>query len=47
MSVVNYQTRPDRTEPLQVSFEGIAGESHTGDIAIDDVSLIQGACTIS
>ena len=28
----------------QITFEGISGSSYTGDIAIDDVSLIEGIC---
>lgn len=28
----------------QVTFEGIAGSSYTGDIAIDDVSISSGSC---
>ena len=28
----------------QITFEGISGFSYTGDIAIDDVSLIEGIC---
>ena len=29
----------------QITFEGISGSSSTGDIAIDDVSLMEGICT--
>ena len=29
---------------LQVIFEGIAGSSYTGDIAIDDVAITSGSC---
>ncbi|XP_015762664.1 PREDICTED: uncharacterized protein LOC107341715 isoform X3 [Acropora digitifera] len=29
-----------------VTFEGIVGSSYTGNIAIDDVSLMEGACTV-
>ena len=29
----------------QITFEGISGSSYTGDIAIDDVSLMEGICT--
>ncbi|KAM7427033.1 hypothetical protein ABFA07_021757 [Porites harrisoni] len=29
----------------QISFEGVAGSSYTGDIAIDDVSLVPGSCS--
>ena len=28
----------------QITFEGIRGSSYTGDIAIDDVSLMEGIC---
>ena len=28
----------------QITFEGISGSFYTGDIAIDDVSLIEGIC---
>ena len=28
----------------QITFEGISGSSYTGDIAIDDVSLMEGIC---
>ena len=28
----------------QITFEGISGFSYTGDIAIDDVSLMEGIC---
>ena len=30
----------------QVIFEGITGTSYTGDIAIDDVEMIDGACPL-
>ena len=30
-----------------VSFEGIVGSSHTGDIAIDDVTIFSGSCDSS
>ena len=30
---------------MQITFEGIRGSSFTGDIAIDDVSLMDGMCT--
>ena len=30
---------------MQITFEGIKGSSYTGDIAIDDVSLMDGFCT--
>ena len=30
---------------VQITFEGIRGFSYTGDIAIDDVSLMNGMCT--
>ena len=29
---------------VQITFEGIRGSSYTGDIAIDDVSLMEGIC---
>ena len=29
---------------IQITFEGISGYSYTGDIAIDDVSLLEGIC---
>ena len=31
---------------LQVIFEGITGTSYTGDIAIDDVEIMDGACPL-
>lgn len=31
---------------LQVIFEGITGTSFTGDIAIDDVEIMDGACPL-
>ena len=30
----------------QVIFEGITGTSYTGDIAIDDVEILDGACPL-
>ena len=30
---------------MQITFEGIRGFLFTGDIAIDDVSLVHGMCT--
>ena len=30
---------------MQITFQGIRGSSYTGDIAIDDVSLMDGFCT--
>lgn len=29
---------------LQVTFEGITGSSYTGDVAIDQVQIIEGSC---
>ena len=29
---------------IEVTFEGITGTSFTGDIAIDDVSIVEGMC---
>ena len=29
---------------LQIVFEGVVGENNLGDIAIDDITVIQGAC---
>ena len=29
---------------IQITFEGIAGSSYTGDIAIDDVTITDGIC---
>ena len=41
---VNYQTLSNLFEPFQITFEGITGSKSTGDIAIDDFSLTEGAC---
>ncbi|XP_078370268.1 uncharacterized protein LOC144653914 isoform X2 [Oculina patagonica] len=42
----NHWIKAERTIPLNntVTFEGIAGSSWTGDVAIDDVSITNGSC---
>ena len=30
--------------PRQISFEGITGTGYQGDIALDDIKLLPGAC---
>ena len=45
------KTKQNKTKKLpallittQITFEGRSGSSYTGDIAIDDVSLMEGIC---
>ncbi|KAM7442470.1 hypothetical protein ABFA07_008624 [Porites harrisoni] len=42
----NYWIRARETIYLRhtITFEGIAGSSYTGDIAIDDVAITSGSC---
>jgi hypothetical protein len=41
-----YQSQVDiqGSSPYQILFEGVRGTSYKGDIAVDDISVVDGSC---